>query len=98
MKTAALTQIAERGMYARPTGHRSYIGLVPDISAEPAADEEAFLEDESEVLLWADDRPPDYRSLPPGHLAVRPGFEGRCPAEGELRRLASPKSGSRVWR
>src|SRR5438270_2245145 len=43
--------------------------------------EEAFLEDEAEVSIWPADTPPDYHALPPGHLAVRQGFEGACPGE-----------------
>jgi hypothetical protein len=55
--------------------------------------EEAFVEDEAEVVLWPEHGAPDYRSLPPGHVAVRAGFDSPCPAAGELRRAASPGGG-----
>src|SRR5437773_224928 len=48
--------------------------------------EEAFLEDEAEVLVWLAAGPPDFRRLAPGQVVVRPGFDGPCPAADELAR------------
>jgi hypothetical protein len=55
--------------------------------------EEAFLEDEAEVLVWSADDRPDFQALPPGHVAVRPGFDAPCPVAEELRRAVRPDGG-----
>jgi hypothetical protein len=39
--------------------------------------EEALVEDAAEVAVWRADDPPS-----PGHVAVRPGFDGPCPTSG----------------
>ena len=41
--------------------------------------EEAFVEDEAEVLICPSGEVLDVAHLPPGQLVVRPGFESPCP-------------------
>ena len=52
--------------------------------------EEAFVEDEAEVLVWLAPDPVDFRRLAPGQLVVRPGFDGPCPAEELARAGGGP--------
>jgi hypothetical protein len=59
----------------------------PDLFAKLL--EEAFLEDEAEVPIWPTDAAPDYRGLPPGSIAVRPGFDAPCPDTAALLQAAS---------
>jgi hypothetical protein len=55
--------------------------------------EEAFVEDEAEVLVWPADEPLGPAALGPGQVAVRPGFDAPCPAAEALRRSAQPGGG-----
>src|SRR5262245_30705369 len=44
-------------------------------------------------MLWPEREAPDYRSLPPGHVAVRAGSDAPCPAAWRRGRAASPGAG-----
>ena len=55
--------------------------------------EEAFLEDESEAVVWQGDAPPDYRHAGPASVVIRAGFEAPCPLARELGEAVLPEGG-----
>lgn len=63
----------------------------PDIFAKLL--EEAFLEDEAEVLVFQETDAVVYSDLLPGHFLVRPGFDFPCPVVEELRDPLDPAQG-----
>jgi hypothetical protein len=54
--------------------------------------EEALVEDGAEVSVWPDGGAPGPAAgaLPAGHVAVRPGFSGRCPEAALRTGLGAP--------
>ena len=54
---------------------------------------EAVTEDEAAVAVWPADVEPDYRSPPPGGIAVRPGLGPHREAADAVREAMQPSAG-----
>jgi hypothetical protein len=55
---------------------------------------EAFAEDGADVPVFPAEGSPDYGSLHPSRVAVRPGYEAPCPEPDGLRRAAGAEGGT----
>jgi len=78
-----------------PTAAERYVfrsgAELPDFFAKLL--EEAFVEDEAEVVVCRATGPPDFHQFGTGHIIVLPGFDSPCPVAEELRRAVWPGGG-----